>query len=88
MTYTPLHKKYGRAKLHKQWTRQAMYVYRNNEALWFQRFLQRKSSKYYIFWLCICSLRYSACNAHTPYCHLWLSGCTIFFPHYLINGKI
>jgi len=26
---------------------------------------------YYIFWLCIHSLRYPACNAHAPYCHLW-----------------
>jgi len=24
-----------------------------------------KSSKYYVFWVCVCS-----CNAHAPYCHL------------------
>jgi hypothetical protein len=29
------------------------------------------SIKYYIFWVCMCSLRYPACNAHAPYCHLW-----------------
>jgi len=25
-----------------------------------------------IFWVCICSLMCSTCNAHAPYCHLWL----------------
>jgi len=30
-----------------------------------------ESMKYYIFWVCVCSLRYPACNAHVPYCHLW-----------------
>jgi len=36
-----------------------------------QLLFQWKSNKYYIFWACICSLRYPACNAHVPYCHLW-----------------
>ena len=31
---------------------------------------------------------YPACNAHAPYCHLWLSGLYSIFPHYLINGTI
>jgi len=26
--------------------------------------LQWKSSKYYIFWVCVCSLSYPGCNAH------------------------
>jgi len=30
-----------------------------------------KSCKHYIFWVCVCNLSYSACNAHKPYCHLW-----------------
>ena len=30
-----------------------------------------KSVKYYIL-TCVCSLWYPACNAHVPYCHLWL----------------
>jgi len=30
-------------------------------------FLGWKSNKYYIFTVCVCSLRYSACNAHAPY---------------------
>jgi len=25
----------------------------------------------YIFWICVCRLRYPACNVHAPYCHLW-----------------
>ena len=36
--------------------------------------LQWKSKEYYICWVCICSLRYPACNAHAPYCHLCLVG--------------
>jgi len=35
-----------------------------------QPFFQWKSKKYYIFWACVCSLRYPACNAHVAYCHL------------------
>jgi len=26
----------------------------------------RKAKKYYIFWVCVYSLRYPACNARTP----------------------
>ena len=40
-------------------------------------------------WVCVCSLRYPACNAHTPY-HIIIYGqsdLTIFF-HVLKNGKI
>ena len=33
--------------------------------------LQLKSNKYYILWGYVCSLRYTACNEHAPYCHLW-----------------
>jgi len=36
-----------------------------------QPLLQWKSGTYYIFWECICSIRYPVCNAHAPYCHLW-----------------
>jgi len=36
-----------------------------------QPLLQCKSYKYYTFWVCVCSLRYPAYNAHAPYCHLW-----------------
>jgi len=27
--------------------------------------------KYLIFWVYVCSVRYAACNVHSPYCHLW-----------------
>ena len=30
-----------------------------------------ESSKYYIFWVCVCSLRYPACSVHAPYCQGW-----------------
>jgi len=39
--------------------------------------------------VCVCNLRYPACKAHAPYYVICgLSGCTMFFPHYLINGTI
>jgi hypothetical protein len=40
--------------------------------------------------VCVCNLSYAACKAHAL-CYIavcGLSGCTIFFPHYLINGTI
>jgi hypothetical protein len=46
-----------------------------------QPLLQWRSNKNYIFWVCICSLGYAACNAHAPYYIVirGLPGCTIFF---------
>jgi hypothetical protein len=38
--------------------------------------------------VCVCSLRYPACNAHAPYCHLWPVWLHHIFPHYLTTGKI
>jgi hypothetical protein len=32
---------------------------------------QWKYNKHYIFWVCVCSLRYPACNADARYRHLW-----------------
>jgi len=32
--------------------------------------LQWKSNEYYTTWVCVCSLRYPACNAHASYCNL------------------
>jgi len=69
-------------------TRQAMYIQPNNEARQCNIFLQWKSSKYYLFWVCICSLRYPACNARAPYCHLWPAPFYCIFPHYLKNGTV
>jgi len=45
-------------------TRQAMYVQRSIRGAFVQALLQRKSKTYYAFWVCICSLRYPACNEH------------------------
>ena len=39
-------------------------------------------------WKSICSLGYTACNAHAPYCHLRPSRLYHIFPHYIINGTI
>jgi len=42
--------------------------------------LQWKSIKYHIFLrVCTGSLRYPACNAHVPYCHLWPVKLSSFF---------
>jgi hypothetical protein len=38
--------------------------------------------------MCICSLRYAACNAHPPYCHLWPEWHYTTLVHYFINSKI
>ena len=38
--------------------------------------------------VCIYSLRYPACNAHAPYCHLWPARLYNIFPLYLINSTI
>jgi hypothetical protein len=41
-----------------------------------------------ILWVCVCSLRYPACNAHVPYCNLCPAQLYNIFPHYLTNGTI
>ena len=43
--------------------------------------LQWKTNKYYIFWVYVCSLIYSACKAHAAYyiATRGFSGSTIFF---------
>jgi len=38
----------------------------------------------YIFWVCVCSLRYEACIVHVPYCYLLSVWLYINFPHYLL----
>ena len=35
-----------------------------------QPLLLWKGNKYYTTWVCVCSLNYTACNAHAPYFHL------------------
>jgi len=53
-----------------------------------QQLLQWKNNKYYIFWQCICSLRYPACKTHAPFCHIWSARLYSIFSHYLINDTI
>jgi hypothetical protein len=53
-----------------------------------QPLLLLKSNKYYILWMCVCSLSYPACKARAPYCHLWPALLYHIFPHSLINGRI
>jgi hypothetical protein len=52
-----------------------------------QPLLQWKSTKYYIFWVCVCNLSYPASNAHAPYCHLWPARLYKIFPHNLIKSR-
>jgi hypothetical protein len=47
-----------------------------------------ESNKYYTFWVCVCSLRYPACNAHARYFHLWPVWLQNIFLHRLIKGTI
>ena len=53
-----------------------------------QQLFQWKSRKYYICWVCVCSLTYPACNAHASYCHLWPDRHYQLFSYYLIHGSI
>ena len=50
--------------------------------------LRWKSNEYYLFWVCVCSRSYPACNEHAPYCHPRPIRLYQIFPHYLINGMI
>jgi len=50
--------------------------------------MQWKSNKYYMFWVCVCSLRYTARNASVPYCYMWPVWLYNIFPHYLVNGTM
>jgi len=47
-----------------------------------------KGNTCYIFCLCVCSLRYTACLTHKPYCRLWSLRLVNIFPHYLLKGMI
>ena len=37
---------------------------------------------------CVCSLSYTASNAHAPYCQVWPAPLYNIFPHFLICGTI
>ena len=50
-----------------------------------QPLLQFQSNNYYMFRMCVYSLRYLAWIVHAPYCHLWPVWVYLIFPH-PING--
>jgi hypothetical protein len=50
--------------------------------------LHGKSNKHYTFWVCVCSLRYPACNAHAQYCRLRPVRLYNIFLHDLTKGTI
>jgi hypothetical protein len=68
----------------------AVNTWRSIEARSYNHCCFEKSTTYYIFWVCVCSLSYPACGGHAPYyiftCGLPIS--TIFFPRCLVNGTI
>ena len=43
---------------------------------------------YHRSWIYILAFSYPACNAHTPYCHLWPARLYSIFPHFLIIDTI
>jgi hypothetical protein len=49
--------------------------------------LQWKSKEYYTNYVCICGLRYPACNVHAPYFYLWPSTLYNNFSHYLKTAR-
>jgi len=53
-----------------------------------QPLLQWISDMCYIFWVCVCSLKHLACNAHASYFQLLFAKLYNVFPHYLINSTI
>ena len=53
-----------------------------------QPLLPWKMNKYYVFWVCVCSLSHPACKAHAPYFNLWPVRLYNIFPHYLMNSTI
>ena len=52
-----------------------------------QPILRWKSNEFYVFWVCICRIRYSACTAHSPYYHQLPARLYSIFP-LLVTGKI
>jgi len=47
-----------------------------------------KRNTLYILWVCVRSLRYPACKAHAPFCHLWPVRVYRIVSYYFINGMI
>ena len=68
-------------------TREALNVQRNIEARLFNHCCSGKAMRI-TRPVCVCSLRYPACNVQAPYYQLWSASLYNIFPHYLINDTI
>ena len=66
-------------------TRHPVCLWNNIETLSRNHCCSGGGDKYYIFWVCVCSLIYPACDAHAPYCQLWPAPLYNIFPHCLIK---
>ena len=65
-----------------------MYVSRSVEACSWSHCCSGRQWVLYNLSVCVCGLKYPACNEHAPCCHLWPAPLYIIFPHYLIKGAI
>jgi len=54
----------------EQARKQATYVKRNNELRSCNHYCSGRAI-IIIYYVCVCCLRYPACNAHASYCHVW-----------------
>ena len=68
-------------------TRQGVYIQCNIEARLCNHCCSKKSRKFYIFQVCVCSHSYLVCKAHMQYCHLWPVWFYNIFTHYLIKTQ-
>jgi hypothetical protein len=69
------------------WT--TLYIERNTDARSHNHSCCGKGNYYYVFWMCVCSLIYPACQAHAPYYIVicGLSDCIVFF-HVMSDNTI
>jgi hypothetical protein len=81
-----MHGKTTIKKVTIQVTQDSQCTYNVTRGAFVQPLLQWRSNKYYISRVCVCSLRYPACNAHAPFCNMWPVWLYNSLPHYLING--
>ena len=66
---------------------QAKYAWRSMEVSSCNHRCSGKAMCITFVCVCVCSLRYAACKAHAPYCHLWIAVLYNIFPHYLIKER-
>jgi len=73
---------------HINWRRTGNASVMQHWSAFVQPFLQWKSNMFCIFWVCVCSLRYPACNAHATYCYLWPAPLYDVSQLYLTKGAV